>query len=97
MRLGIDFGTTRTVVALARDGRHPLVAFDAGGEFVEHVPGIAAIANGELVVGWEAAKALAAGEASATTVRVVPKSMPSRMKNYYCFSIAITSFVRGRR
>ena len=64
MRLGIDFGTTRTVVALARDGRHPLVAFDAGGEFHEYVPGIAAItARDELVVGWEAAKVLATGEA----------------------------------
>ncbi len=41
MRLGIDFGTTRTVVAAVRDGRHPLVAFDEG-ELREHVPGIAA-------------------------------------------------------
>src|SRR4051812_34627124 len=63
MRIGIDFGTTRTVVALARDGRHPLVAFDAGGEFHEYVPGVAVIANGDLIVGWEAAKALANGEA----------------------------------
>src|SRR5262245_57395908 len=39
MRLGIDFGTTRTVVAAVRDGRQPLVAFDEGGEFREHLPG----------------------------------------------------------
>jgi molecular chaperone DnaK (HSP70) len=63
MRLGIDFGTTRTVVAAVRDGRHPLVAFDEGGEFREHVPGIAARRGGELLFGWEAAGALADGSA----------------------------------
>jgi molecular chaperone DnaK (HSP70) len=63
MRFGIDFGTTRTVVAAARDGRHPIVAFDDHGEFRSHVPGLAALVDGELVVGWEAARALAAGEA----------------------------------
>ncbi|HWO18282.1 MAG TPA: Hsp70 family protein [Kofleriaceae bacterium] len=63
MRLGIDFGTTRTVVAAVRDGRQPLVAFDEGGEFREHVPGIAARRGGELVFGWEAARALADGSA----------------------------------
>jgi molecular chaperone DnaK (HSP70) len=61
MRLGIDFGTTRTVVAAVQDGRHPIVSFDEGGEFREHVPGIAALVDGELVVGWRAAEALAAG------------------------------------
>ncbi len=63
MRLGIDFGTTRTVVAAVRDGRQPLVAFDEGGEFREHVPGIAARRGGELVYGWEAARALMDGSA----------------------------------
>ena len=46
MRLGIDFGTTRTVVAAVQDGRHPVAAFDEGGEFREHVPGIAALRDG---------------------------------------------------
>ncbi|MDQ3333713.1 MAG: Hsp70 family protein [Myxococcota bacterium] len=63
MRLGIDFGTTRTVVSAAVDGRYPVAAFDDGGEFREHVPGIAAICEGELVVGWDAARALANGTA----------------------------------
>lgn len=62
MRLGIDFGTTRTVVAAVQDGRHPIVKFDDGGEWREHVPGIAALRDGELLVGWGAAHALAAGE-----------------------------------
>jgi molecular chaperone DnaK (HSP70) len=63
MRLGIDFGTTRTVVAAAVDGRHPIAAFDVDGEFKEYVPGVAAVVAGELLVGWAAARALAAGEA----------------------------------
>jgi molecular chaperone HscA len=63
MRLGIDFGTTRTVVAAVVDGRHPVVAFDEGGEFREHVPGIAALRAGELLVGWPAARALLDGSA----------------------------------
>lgn len=63
MQLGIDFGTTRTVVAAVHDGRHPVAAFDEGGEFREHVPGIAALRDGELLVGWAAAHALANGEA----------------------------------
>jgi molecular chaperone DnaK (HSP70) len=61
MRLGIDFGTTRTVVSAVIDGRHPVVAFDEGGEFREHIPGIAAVRGGELLVGWAAARALADG------------------------------------
>lgn len=63
MRLGIDFGTTRTVVSTAIDGRYPVAAFDDGGEFREHVPGIAALRDGELLVGWAAARALANGTA----------------------------------
>jgi molecular chaperone DnaK (HSP70) len=63
MRLGIDFGTTRTVVAAVRDGRHPIAAFDDGDEFRDYVPGIAALVGGELLVGWPAARALASGTA----------------------------------
>ncbi|MBA3454521.1 MAG: Hsp70 family protein [Deltaproteobacteria bacterium] len=63
MRLGIDFGTTRTVVAAVQDGRHPVAAFDEGGEFREHVPGIAVLRRNELLVGWAAARALADGTA----------------------------------
>jgi molecular chaperone DnaK (HSP70) len=63
MRLGIDFGTTRTVVSAVVDGRYPIAAFDDAGEFREHVPGIAAWRDGELLVGWPAARALADGSA----------------------------------
>jgi molecular chaperone DnaK (HSP70) len=63
MRLGIDFGTTRTVVAVARDGRHPLVTFDAHDESHDHIPGVAAIVGGDLVVGWPAQLAISSGMA----------------------------------
>jgi len=63
MRLGIDFGTTRTVVSAVDDGRHPIAAFDDAGEFRDYIPGIAAVVRRELVVGWAAARALAAGTA----------------------------------
>jgi len=79
MRLGIDFGTTRTVVAAAHDGRHPIVAFDEGGEFKEHIPGIAVVKGGRLLVGWAAATALAAGEydgAVRSIKRVAQSLMP---------------------
>jgi molecular chaperone DnaK (HSP70) len=79
MRFGIDFGTTRTVVAVARDGNHPIVAFDEGGEFRDHVPGLAAIRRGELLVGWAAARALAAGEtehAIRSIKRIAQAAMP---------------------
>ncbi len=64
MRLGIDFGTTRTVVAAVDDGRHPLVAFDDGGEFREYIPGAAAMRDGELLVGWAASRAITDGSAT---------------------------------
>ncbi len=55
MRLGIDFGTTRTVVSASMKGRYPVVCFDVGGVFRDYVPGIAAIRDdGSLVFGWEA-------------------------------------------
>jgi len=63
MRLGIDFGTTRTVVSTVEDARHPLATFDIGGEFRDYIPGIAAVRDGELLVGWDAARALGDGSA----------------------------------
>src|SRR5262245_52691489 len=63
MRLGIDFGTTRTVVAAVRDERQPVATFDEGGEFRDYVPGLAALRDGELLLGWDAARAIAHGTA----------------------------------
>ncbi|MBA3395295.1 MAG: Hsp70 family protein [Deltaproteobacteria bacterium] len=103
MRLGIDFGTTRTVVAAVQDGRYPLAAFDEGGEFREHVPGIAALRDGELVVGWEAARALADGSAEhaiRSLKRVVSALAPdeevAELPGITALELA-TEFLRGLR
>lgn len=69
MRLGIDFGTTRTVVAAARDGRYPIVAFDSGDEFREYVPGTVARANGELLFGEQARASFAEAEAAVRSIK----------------------------
>ncbi len=55
MRVGIDFGTTHTVVALVDRGNYPVVSFD-GGDFV---PSLVAAhdASGALRWGWDAAAA----------------------------------------
>jgi molecular chaperone DnaK (HSP70) len=54
MRLGIDFGTTRTVVAAATDGRYPVAAFDTGHGFSDFVPGLAVASLTDLSLGWDA-------------------------------------------
>ena len=55
MGLGIDFGTTRTVVAYADRGNYPLVSFEGlHGDAVEWFPSIVAERDGELRFGFEA-------------------------------------------
>ncbi len=60
MRLGIDFGTTRTVVAAVEDGRYPVASFDVEGGFRDYMPGLVARTPDGLVHGWEAEAALPA-------------------------------------
>ncbi len=56
MRLGIDFGTTRTVVAYADRGNYPVVQFvDRAGDTVGWVPSMVAERDGELRYGLDAA------------------------------------------
>lgn len=43
MRLGIDFGTTRTVIAAVRDGRYPVASFHTAAGFQSFLPGLAAV------------------------------------------------------
>lgn len=55
MQIGIDFGTTRTVVAGSDRGNYPVVSFDAGGgESQEFFPSVLAEKDGELRCGFEA-------------------------------------------
>ena len=56
MRLGIDFGTTRTTVAVADRGNYPLLAFsDRNSDAREYIPSIVALADSGPVYGFEAA------------------------------------------
>jgi molecular chaperone DnaK (HSP70) len=56
LHLGIDFGTTRTVVASADRGNHPVVSFqDAAGDTVGFIPSIVAEHQGKLHFGLDAA------------------------------------------
>jgi molecular chaperone DnaK (HSP70) len=55
MRLGIDFGTTRTVVAFCDRGNYPVVSFaDEVGDAVECFPSVVAEKEGDLRFGFEA-------------------------------------------
>jgi molecular chaperone DnaK (HSP70) len=68
VRLGIDFGTTRTVVAYADRGNYPVVSFvDDGGDSVDWVPSVVAERAGELRFGLDAAAV--AGDPSFTFAR----------------------------
>jgi molecular chaperone DnaK (HSP70) len=55
MRLGIDFGTTRTIVAVADRGNYPVVTFEnADGDFQEWYPSLIAIRGVERRYGFDA-------------------------------------------
>src|SRR5580700_1361383 len=55
MRIGIDFGTTRIVVAAADRGNYPLVTFEApDGRVRDWFPSLMAISGDKRAYGWEA-------------------------------------------
>jgi molecular chaperone DnaK (HSP70) len=56
MQLGIDFGTTRTVVAFADRGNYPVVDFvDHNGDAASAIPSLVVTRGGELRYGFDAA------------------------------------------
>lgn len=62
MRLGVDFGTTRTVVAAVDRGNYPIVSFtDTHGDAVDHFPSVVARTDAGLVYGFEAVAQAASG------------------------------------
>jgi molecular chaperone DnaK (HSP70) len=69
VRLGIDFGTTRTVIAAAHDGRHPVAAFDLGDAYGTWLPGLAAWDGQQWSFGAEAAAALRDGKPGLRSVK----------------------------
>jgi molecular chaperone DnaK (HSP70) len=76
MRLGIDFGTTRTVVAAAVDGRYPVAAFESGTGYCDYIPGIAARSGDELTLGWDAELSDGLGGALRSIKRAVSRIRP---------------------
>lgn len=55
MQLGIDFGTTRTVVALCDQGNQPVIGFeDLHGDIVDHWPSVVACDGNRLEHGFAA-------------------------------------------
>ena len=55
MRLGIDFGTTRTVVAAVDRGNYPLVFFEGpDGAQVDWFPSLIAVHGNQRLYGWQA-------------------------------------------
>ncbi|MEJ7728535.1 MAG: Hsp70 family protein [Polyangiaceae bacterium] len=62
MRLGIDLGTTRTIVAAHDRGNFPVVGFtSASGDLCDHYPTVTAEVEGALVHGLDAETAALAG------------------------------------
>ena len=60
--LGIDFGTTNTVVAAVEHGNYPVLSFsDSDGDLHVHFPSLTAWTGGRLVHGYQAREAMTAG------------------------------------
>jgi molecular chaperone DnaK len=72
MKLGIDFGTNRIVVAVADRGNYPLIAFEsADGSVAEWFPSLVAVRGSERRFGWHAWDAQA--DESWTVVRSIKR------------------------
>ncbi|MBL8228844.1 MAG: Hsp70 family protein [Bryobacterales bacterium] len=68
MKLGIDFGTTRVVVAAVDRGNYPVVTFDTvDGAAEQWFPPLVAVRGGDRLYGWDAYAAQA--DASWTVIR----------------------------
>jgi molecular chaperone DnaK (HSP70) len=66
MRLGVDFGTTRSVVAAVQDGRYPVASFATDDGFVDYLPGIATWGPAGLAFGNAASARLARADGHRT-------------------------------
>ena len=62
MKFGVDFGTTRTTVALVDRGNYPLISFiSPDGDAFDHVPSVVALDDKGLLFGFEAHEAALGG------------------------------------
>ncbi len=76
MRIGIDFGTTRTVVAAAEGGRYPVATFEAQGGYRAWVPTMAARADDGWVFGEAAAALLRRGVPGVRSIKRALATLP---------------------
>lgn len=76
MRLGIDFGTTRTVVAGCVKGRYAVAQFETPRGYIDYLPGIAFAHGGNLEYGWDSSAADGTGCTLRSIKRVVGQLRP---------------------
>jgi molecular chaperone DnaK (HSP70) len=69
VRVGIDFGTTRTVIAGVDGGRHPVAAFDLDGTYRTWLPSVVAFDGERAIFGDAALDALRAGRPGLRSVK----------------------------
>ena len=76
MKIGIDFGTTRIVVAAADRGNYPLVNFEApDGRVRDWFPSLLAVSDNRRVYGWDALEQQ--GKPGWTVVRSIKRRLKS--------------------
>jgi molecular chaperone HscA len=76
VRLGIDFGTTRTVVATAEAGRYSVVAFETDAGFADYLPGVAVCTPDILCFGFEAMGLMHQAQAVVRSVKRSASQVP---------------------
>jgi len=75
MRLGVDFGTTRIVVAACDRGNYPVVTFEGpDGDACDWFPPLVGVRGHQRLYGWDAWRAQ--NEADATVVRGIKRFLP---------------------
>ena len=75
MRVGIDLGTTRTVIASAEDGRHPVAAFEIEGGWRDWLPGVVIERGGSPSFGWRAVRDASTADA---VIRSLKRAVSTR-------------------
>lgn len=98
MKLGIDFGTNRTVVASADRGNYPLVSFEASdGTTADWYPSLIAIRGAERRFGWDAWAMQ--GEESWTVIRSVKRLLeeagPQTLLDLGDLQLEVTELLNG--
>jgi molecular chaperone DnaK (HSP70) len=69
VRVGIDLGTTRTVIAAVDGGRHPVLVHETADGSADWIPGLCVWADDRLLFGWEAQEALPRADAVVRSVK----------------------------